>query len=42
MTEYDGIILGGGHNGLILQAYLGRAGLKTLCSERRAAASTGP
>jgi phytoene dehydrogenase-like protein len=31
---YDGIILGAGHNGLVLQAYLGRAGLKTLCLER--------
>jgi phytoene dehydrogenase-like protein len=28
---YDGIILGAGHNGLILQAYLGKAGFKTLC-----------
>jgi ribulose 1,5-bisphosphate synthetase/thiazole synthase len=27
-TSYDGIILGAGHNGLILQAYLGKAGLK--------------
>ncbi len=25
-TTYDGIILGAGHNGLILQAYLGKAG----------------
>ena len=23
---YDGIILGSGHNGLVLQAYLGKAG----------------
>ena len=27
---YDGLILGAGHNGLILQAYAGRAGLQTL------------
>ncbi|MCW5976539.1 MAG: NAD(P)/FAD-dependent oxidoreductase [Bryobacteraceae bacterium] len=33
-TEYDGILLGSGHNNLILQAYLGRAGLKTVCLER--------
>ncbi len=33
--EYDGIILGAGHNSLVLQAYLGRAGLKTLCLEQR-------
>jgi phytoene dehydrogenase-like protein len=30
----DGILLGAGHNSLVLQAYLGRAGLKTLCLER--------
>ena len=41
MTIYDGIILGAGHNGLILQAYLGKAGLKTLAIERRAAAGGG-
>jgi phytoene dehydrogenase-like protein len=38
---YDGIILGSGHNSLILQAYLGRAGLKTLCLERRNTAGGG-
>ena len=32
--EYDGIILGTGHNALILQAYLGMAGLTTLSVER--------
>lgn len=31
---YDGIIVGGGHNGLILQAYLARAGLRTLTIEK--------
>src|SRR5262245_14853121 len=41
MTTYDGIILGAAHNGLILQAYLGKAGLKTLAIERRAAAGGG-
>src|SRR5512133_3401403 len=40
-TTYDGIILGAGHNGLILQAYLGKAGLKTLAIERRASAGGG-
>ena len=38
MTEqpdYDYLILGGGHNGLIAQAYLARAGFRTLCIERR-------
>jgi len=41
MPEYDGIIIGAGHNGLILQAYLGKAGLKTICIERRAVAGGG-
>ena len=38
---YDGIILGAGHNGLVLQAYLGRAGLKVLALERKAVAGGG-
>ncbi|HEU5316586.1 MAG TPA: NAD(P)/FAD-dependent oxidoreductase, partial [Chloroflexota bacterium] len=33
-STYDGIIIGAGHNGLILQAYLARAGLSTLMLER--------
>ena len=41
MSEYDGIIIGAGHNGLILQAYLGKAGLRTLCIERRPVAGGG-
>jgi phytoene dehydrogenase-like protein len=41
MSEYDGIIIGAGHNGLILQAYLGKAGLKTICIERRPVAGGG-
>jgi phytoene dehydrogenase-like protein len=41
MTDYDAIILGAGHNGLILQAYLGKAGMKTLAVERRAVAGGG-
>jgi phytoene dehydrogenase-like protein len=41
MAEYDGIIIGAGHNGLILQAYLGKAGLRTLCIERRHVAGGG-
>jgi len=40
-TSYDGIILGAGHNGLILQAYLGNAGLKTLAIDRRPIAGGG-
>jgi len=30
----DGIILGSGHNSLVLQAYMSRAGLETICLER--------
>jgi phytoene dehydrogenase-like protein len=40
-TTYDGIILGAGHNGMILQAYLGMAGLKTVAIERRPVAGGG-
>lgn len=38
---YDGIILGSGHNSLVLQAYLCKAGLKVLCLERRNVAGGG-
>lgn len=38
---YDGIILGSGHNSLILQAYLCRSGLDVLCLERRDIAGGG-
>ena len=33
--QYDAIIIGGGHNGLVCGAYLAKAGLKTLLLERR-------
>lgn len=38
---YDYLILGGGHNGLIAQAYLGKAGFSTLCIERRSSCGGG-
>jgi len=38
---YDAVILGAGHNSLILQAYLGRAGLSTVCLESRSVAGGG-
>jgi phytoene dehydrogenase-like protein len=35
MSQYDTIIIGGGHNGLVTAAYLARAGRKVLVLERR-------
>ena len=40
-TVYDGIILGAGHNGMILQAYLGKAGLRTVAIDRNHCAGGG-
>lgn len=40
-NTYDGVILGAGHNALVLQAYLGRAGLRTVCLERSATPGGG-
>jgi phytoene dehydrogenase-like protein len=40
-ATYDAIILGAGHNGLILQAYLGKAGLSTVVLERKAIVGGG-
>jgi phytoene dehydrogenase-like protein len=34
-TQYDALIIGAGHNGLVCGAYLAKAGLKTLVLERR-------
>src|SRR5579859_1457281 len=34
-AEYDAVIVGGGHNGLVAAAYLARSGLRTLICERR-------
>lgn len=39
--DYDGIVIGAGHNGLVLQAYLARAGLKVLAVDRRPVAGGG-
>lgn len=35
MVDFDAIIIGAGHNGLICAAYLAKAGVKTLVLERR-------
>lgn len=40
-ANYDGIILGAGHNSLILHSYLGMAGLEVLCLEGRDVAGGG-
>jgi phytoene dehydrogenase-like protein len=40
-SRYDGIIVGAGHNGLILASSLGKAGLKILLIERKAVAGGG-
>src|SRR5258708_20270489 len=34
-AEYDGVIVGGGHHGVVAAAYLGSSGLRTLVCERR-------
>lgn len=34
-TIWDAVVVGGGHNGLVCAAYLGRAGLRTLLLEQR-------
>jgi phytoene dehydrogenase-like protein len=39
--DYDGVILGAGHNALILAAYLGKAGLRTIAVDRAAIAGGG-
>src|SRR5689334_17645490 len=35
MAQYDAIVIGGGHNGLVTAAYAARAGRKVLVLERR-------
>jgi phytoene dehydrogenase-like protein len=35
MSEFDAVVVGGGHNGLVATAYLAKAGLNVLCLERR-------
>jgi len=35
MADYDAIIIGGGHNGLVAACLLAKAGLKTLNVEKK-------
>lgn len=41
MSGFDGVIIGGGHNGLVAAAYLARAGLRVAVVERNAHAGGG-
>src|SRR5689334_25418226 len=41
MSDYDGIIIGAGHIGLIAQAYLAKAGFRTLSVDRLPVAGGG-
>src|SRR5579863_9148589 len=40
-AAYDGIILGAGHNALVLHAYLARSGMRVLTLDRAAVAGGG-
>jgi len=41
LSSYEGIVIGAGHNGLILAAYLAKAGLRVLAVDRLATAGGG-
>ena len=41
-ADYDAIIVGGGHNGLVAAAYLARSGARTLVLEARSPRPAAP
>ena len=42
MADFDGVVIGAGHNGLTLAAYLSRAGLRIAVLERNAGSAAAP
>ena len=41
-NRYDGIIIGAGHNSMILAGYMAKAGLNVVCLEKQVEVGGGP